>query len=359
MRRFGLVLIAVCLAEDPVPACSVPVFRYALENWAPSKYEVLVLHRGDLNPDEQKSFDSLTVSAKKANAVVRAVDVNGDLDAATRRLVEAEATAPLPCLVLRYPDAGEQIPPAWTGPLSQGPSVFESPARRQLVGHLKSGFAGVVVLLLSGDAVRDRAAREFLATELPRIAGRIDLPKKTEDGPQVKWDVPVRVEFPVVEVARTPAEDVLVHILRGSEDGLKDVEGPIAFPVFGRGRALCSLHAKDLVKPSELQRSLEFLCRACSCQVKELNPGLDLLLTTDWEAAPDPPRVEPRPSTAPDAARAEVRSPPPAGYDPVEMVAGREDAPPRSRPADYVLALAAVAFLLSGLWVYRTRRRHG
>ena len=29
----------------------------------------------------------------------------------------------------------------------------------------------------------------------------------------------------------------------------------------------------------------EFLCGACSCQVKEQNPGFDLLLSTDWNAA--------------------------------------------------------------------------
>src|SRR5256885_7319204 len=46
----------------------------------------------------------------------------------------------------------------------------------------------------------------------------------------------------------------LFRSLLNSEEGLGDVKGPIAFPVFGRGRALCSLHDKDLTNPSELQR---------------------------------------------------------------------------------------------------------
>jgi hypothetical protein len=37
---------------------------------------------------------------------------------------------------------------------------------------------------------------------------------------------------------------------------------------------------------ADLIRELtEFLCGACSCQVKEQNPGFDLLLTTDWNRA--------------------------------------------------------------------------
>src|SRR5207244_3277857 len=29
-------------------------------------------------------------------------------------------------------------------------------------------------------------------------------------------------------------------------------------------------------------KATEFLCRDCSCQVKELNPGVDLLIAADW-----------------------------------------------------------------------------
>jgi hypothetical protein len=336
MRRFGPVLIAVLAYAGDARPCSVPVFRYALENWAPSKYELLYVH--DSRAVDRPDPDALRARFKNANLTARLVDVAAEVDAATRKLV---GTEPKPGLILRYPDAGEQIPAAWRG--ASGDRIATSPARRKLIDRLKSGYAGVVVLLLSGDKEQDAAARSFLADQLPRIAGRVELPKPSDEGPQIMWDAPVRVEFPVVEVERNTDEDVFVQILLGSEDGLRAVTGPIAFPVFGRGRALCSLHGRDLEKPSELLRSLEYLCKACSCQVKELNPGLDLLLATDWQTPVEPPDVE-------------RRSPPPAGYETVEVVT--EDETP-TRPSRYVLALAVAAVIVTGLWVLLSRRRPG
>ncbi len=120
------------------------------------------------------------------------------------------------------------------------------------------------------------------------------------------------------------------------------MKGPIAFPVFGRGRALCSLHGRDLEKPSELQRSLEFLCNACSCQAKELNPGLDLLISTDWTAPPE---------TISSAEPVDTNQP---GTD-----APPADDSPALRPRDYAVAAAGLAVVLSGIWVLRSRRRPG
>jgi hypothetical protein len=52
--------------------------------------------------------------------------------------------------------------------------------------------------------------------------------------------------------------------------------------VFGRGRAV------EVFPATEISRELitdvsQFLCGACSCQVKQLNPGFDLLAATHWE----------------------------------------------------------------------------
>jgi hypothetical protein len=344
MRRFGLVLIAALTFLGESRACSIPVFRYALENWVPSKYELICVYSTKPFVEDIRFLDILRDRCDRANVQFRPVDVARELDPATRKLIGNAASGPFPHLILRYPDSTEQIPPVWTGPFEMEDvrRVFESPAREQLIARLKQGYATVVLLLLSGDEVRDAAARAFLAEHLPRLAGRIELPKKSDEGPQVTWDAPVRVEFPVIEVARTSTEEVFVQMLLGSEDGLKDVTGPIAFPVFGRGRALCSLHGRDLEKPSELQRSLEFLCKACSCQAKELNPGLDLLISTDWNAPPET-----------------ISSAEPVAIDrPVKDSQSAADSP-ALRPRDYAVAAAGLAVVLSGIWVLRSRRRPG
>jgi hypothetical protein len=344
MRPFGLVLIAALTVLGESRACSIPVFRYALENWAPSKYELVCVYSTKPFLENVSFLDILRAHCDRANVQFRPVDVARNLDPATRKLIGDAASGPFPNLILRYPDSTDQIPPVWTGQYDGEKigRVFESPARRQLAARLKQGYASAIILLLSGDEARDAAARAFLAEHLPRLAGRIELPKKSDEGPQVTWDAPVRVEFPVIEVARTPAEEVFVQMLLGSEDGLKDVTGPIAFPVFGRGRALCSLHGRDLEKPSELQRSLEFLCNACSCQAKELNPGLDLLIATDWTAPP-----ETTSSAEPLEAGRPVKDSQSASEQPV------------LRPRDYAVAAAGLAVVLSGIWVLRSRRRPG
>src|SRR5262249_42605094 len=95
------------------------------------------------------------------------------------------------------------------------------------------------------------------------------------------------------------------------------------FPIFGRGRALCSLEGKALAA-KDIEEAARFLCGACSCQVKELNPGVDLLIAADWdeliEAEPGPVpltrvAVEPTPSIPPGETAEEPAPDEPAARD--------------------------------------------
>jgi hypothetical protein len=93
-------------------------------------------------------------------------------------------------------------------------------------------------------------------------------------------------------------------MLLRSEPGLEAVRGPVVLPVFGRGRLLCALHGQDIMA-DQLGQVARFLCAACSCRVKELNPGVDLLMAADWETMlkqswPEaPPDDRARPNEAP------------------------------------------------------------
>ena len=57
---------------------------------------------------------------------------------------------------------------------------------------------------------------------------------------------------------------------------------PIAFPIFGRGRVLYGLIGEGIASDVIDEASL-FLTGACSCEVKEQNPGVDLLMSVDWD----------------------------------------------------------------------------
>jgi hypothetical protein len=369
MPRFGLALLASVLIGRAAFACSVPVFRYALERWQPSRYELIVYHRGPLSTTDGDAVHRLEAAGQRANIRIVDADLAGSLDANLKDIWDHEGKdAPLPRLVLRYPDSGPKVPSVWSGPLTVDTvTLLDSPARRAIFDQLTSGRAGAIILLVSGDQMQDDAARTFLRQHVPAIVGPIQLPQQTEEGPQIASPVPLRIDFPVVEVLRSPGEEWLVRILLGSEDGLIDVKGPIAFPVFGRGRALCSLHDNELREPTELRRSLEFICKACSCQVKELNPGVDLLMAANWDIIFDaergpmpriawPPAAEPHPGS-PDQSAVELRSRPPSGYEAVESAPAASSTQTTRMPMLRLGTIGAIILvLITGSWAFRGRR---
>jgi hypothetical protein len=57
--------------------------------------------------------------------------------------------------------------------------------------------------------------------------------------------------------------------------------GPWFALVFGRGRVLGAWPAEGF-GDEQIDEACLFLLGACSCQVKRLNPGWDLLLNADW-----------------------------------------------------------------------------
>jgi hypothetical protein len=370
MARIGVALVLAFLTAHAAFGCSVPTFRFALEQWPASKYELILFHQGDLSTADRKVLNDLRERARSANLIVKTADLATPIDDRIRAIWDRETTGGLPRLVLRYPDSGPKVASAWSGALDadQFVALLESPARQSIFDRLTSGWAAVAVLLQSGDAKADEEARELLKRELPRIAGKIELPARTEEGPQIQSALPLRVGFPVIEVSRTDAEAAFVRLLLGSEDGLYNVRGPIVFPVFGRGRALCALHGNDLKSAEALHQSLVYLCRACSCDVKELNPGLDLLMSGNWdvifnaEVGPAPrmlpitplPSAEQRTFNSSGIAVAELRSAPPAGYAAVEV--GGESASGRRPWLRYGTVAAGILVVVTGIWALRGRR---
>ncbi len=68
-----------------------------------------------------------------------------------------------------------------------------------------------------------------------------------------------------------------------AERDLAEAREPIAIPIFGRGRALYAFLGAGLTT-ANIDQAARFLIGKCSCQVKELNPGVELLFAADWEA---------------------------------------------------------------------------
>jgi hypothetical protein len=284
MHRVPVLLVALSLVAVPasVRACAIPVFRYALERWDLAPYEAVVFHRGELAAADRAMLDRWAYP--RANVTIRPVNLaeaSGDATALWER--HGKPTR-LPWVVVRSAEPGLDVPPVYAGPLVDDAlrPVFDSPARQKIVAALAGGDSGVLVLLESGDAAADDAAARRVDGEVARLLKRLRLPEPTSDGPQIRLALPLRASFTLLRVGRDdPAEAAFVRMLVGSDPALADATGPILFPVFGRGRLLGSLPGDDLNEEAVFE-VVNFLCGACSCEAKELNPGMDLLIATNW-----------------------------------------------------------------------------
>ena len=307
---------ALCGAA-PLVACDIPVFRYALERWAPDAYPIVIFHREPLNIAQQEAIAYLesasTADGGEVNLALRVVDVSGKLDPPTQALWRPHAAEQLPLMVAFYPARTGGGRSAWAGPLSpaNAEALVRSPARTLLVRRVLDDESGVWVLVESGAAGKDDAAAARLTQELAKMPEL--LAASTESlGQDAVADQPASrpaplIDFSLLRLSRTdPAEQVLVAMLLGSEPDLADryAAQPIVFPVFGRGRALYALVGKGINGPN-IREACAYLAGMCSCEVKDQNPGTDLLIAADWDAL-----ITAGPPTAPPALPALLGSPP-------------------------------------------------
>jgi hypothetical protein len=364
----GAAMLFLFWLSAPAWACDVPVFRYALERWPAEPFNVLVFHRGALTAEQKAVADWLAERADDANRPcnvtvtlvdVRAAEAKDDPNAAmppsVAALWESQKDKPLPRMVACFPSPPGRRFVAWSGDLSAAAarSLVDSPARRKVVEAIGKGDSAVWLLVECGDKAKDAAAFVLLETQLARLAKQIALPAADDpDVPDVAEDgagPKVRIGFSVVRVSRDDAAEApLVEMLMSTEADLaKDAAGePAAFAVFGQGRALWALVGKGINKDN-LEEYAGFLCGPCSCQVKEQNPGVDMLFAADWLA---PFRGAPQ-VTAP--------LPDVIGSPAAVMPAVRADAPQAGGTLLRNMLIALVAIVAAGavlaLWVTRMR----
>ncbi|HBE66833.1 MAG TPA: hypothetical protein DDW52_01660 [Planctomycetaceae bacterium] len=275
-------------------ACQVPVFRYAFEQWNPEQYRVLIL-AGEQRSEFQAMAKELGSSEKGKNSALNVqVDVmSPDSNPIAARLWKEHNVNGKPIAVTLYPERargiGGSVAHVTTASRDNLQAIFDSPVRREIAKRLGQGESAVWVLLECGNEKKDAAARENLEKQLAEDAKWLELPtpEEMEVKPEVLEAVKVklRVGFSLIRLrADDPEEQFLVDMLLSSESDLRDFDEPIAFPVFGRGLVLYALVGKGIA-PDTIRGASKFICGPCSCQVKEQNPGFDMLLKNEWEQA--------------------------------------------------------------------------
>jgi len=265
-------------------ACNIPVFRYALERWQPDQFEVIVFHDGD----DRQLLDMIGSEQARANIELTGSDVSQPTDphAALWQELKDGADVRLPYAVLRANFNGGRVINAWQGPFdSLGlKGIVDSPARKELSRRLLAGHAVVWLMIGSDDEEKNEAARKLLSRNLKPLSEKLELPEGIGlPGSELHSEIPLLLEYSQLEIDRGDnQEQFLVELLSGFQPAAVAEGEPLIVPVFGRGRALEVIPASDL--DDRLMEDLSlFLCGACSCQVKEQNPGFDLLLSVDWD----------------------------------------------------------------------------
>ena len=295
-----LIVASVALSVATASACSVPVFRYALEQWQADNLQIVVFHRGELSAEQQalvariepKDLDAKFV----ANVWIKTVDLDEAQDKDVLALWETQTIAKesesLPWMVVLPPPKSMARGPVLAASFTEAniDNLLDSPARAEMARRLIKGDSVVWILLEGGTKDKDEAAAEILTTELKRLETVIEPPeidpKDIADGSLSIDPEAIKIKFSVIRVSRDdPKEESFVEMLLATEPDLRDAEfdgEPMALPVFGRARSLYALIAKG-INAETVEDASRFLTGACQCTIKAQNPGVDLLTSTEWD----------------------------------------------------------------------------
>lgn len=300
--------LALLLLGAPLFACQVPVFRYALERWGADKYQIYVLHTGPLSDEAKQALEVLKDATKTQTGRPGLIEVKTrDLDQPANSSFDSnlakwsQSNPPhnhagkneLPRMLVFYPRANDvdRQEPMFHAELSE-PNVsglLDSPVRKELRKRLARGDSAVWIFVRSGKKQEDSEALDRLKQQLAADTKWLELPTPEElevDASVLEeTKIPLQIGFSVLEVSRDdPQERFLIESLLHSEDDLVSFDQPLAFPVFGQGRVLYCLVGKG-ISAETVRTASSFMAGPCSCQVKNQNPGFDLLLRADWKEA--------------------------------------------------------------------------
>ena len=320
MQRSIKSFITFFLLSGSVFACSVPVFRYALERWEQDLYPVFVFYDEKIGKADIAKAKQLAELAAKtrgaagqlgtvqqnepaANLSVTLVDVSEEVKGFAEMVWRVQEKPQLPWCVVRYPRRARVKEDIWAGPLGKAPveALVHSPKRTEIAGRLLKGESVVWVFMEGKSGRKNRKAFRTLKKGIDSSMAVLELPEMTEDDireylSELRPDV--RLSLGTVTVRKNePAEKMFRRMLFSTEPLIAGkADEPAVFAFFGRGRSLYGLSGKGISVGNILDANA-FLTGPCACTVKGGNPGVDLLIRADWgvKTAEEIARDEPMP----------------------------------------------------------------
>jgi hypothetical protein len=267
LLKFSVLLCVLC--GSSALACTIPVFRFALDRWEPDKFRLVVPVAVARQPEIAKLL----------------IPMRGNAPANIR--VEESADPAVTQTQLFFGNIGGK--PLWSGALDAVSlrSLLESPARATLAKRLLDG-ESVIWIIADNGRPEDKADADRIEKRLHYLEQVVALPRQDPNDPdsQLGPGPALRLKLGVLRISmQEPAEKLFCAMLAGTKcaDALAKGEG-FAAPVFGRGRVLGALPLAEL-DDTAMEDMTMFLTGRCSCRVKNQSPGWDVLLHVDWETA--------------------------------------------------------------------------
>ncbi len=334
-QMMRLITLISTVYASGVCACTIPVFRYALDRWEADKFHLVLPASAAQDMALQDVLRPL-----RANGTAN-MDISTSPDASVK-MAELRNSRESSLLV-------------WSGALNGAAlaALLDSPARKKLVECILAGDSFIWVIADNGSPLDE--------VEVARIEKRLrfleqvaSLPIQDPNDPdsQLGPGPPLRLKFTTLRLRRDdPAESTLLRMLAGPKGAFDPATTSFAAAVFGRGRVL-GAWPLALLDDAALEDASMFLVGRCGCRLKNENPGWDILLNVDWEKAlqsaissAEPPRID-VPVASKTAATPEV----------VKISAADDGKAVESKSSSIILAAAALGTVLIGLFWVRTKK---
>ena len=347
----ALLTFAAVFSAVAAHACSIPVFRYALDRWQADPF-ALEISAGDAKEENVARF-------------LRNLTDASPLNLATSRLGDEGPSR------LAFPHAAPDATPAWSGKLDGTtlPRITDSPARAETVKRILAGESAVWVLVESGVKDADDRAATALEKRLRYLEQVAQIPPIDPNDPtsQLGPGPALRVKFSLLRIKRdNAAEEAFTSMLAGPNHDMENANGPWLALVFGRGRVLGAWAAEGF-GDEQIDEACLFLLGACSCEVKRMNPGWDLVVNVDWNESlhamglpPPPPTALQKPgviATEPGAAKPDGPKPETAKPETVTIAAAPAPVPAQKISLPPAPIVAGVLLVLGSALAWRTIRR--
>ncbi|MCH2207410.1 MAG: hypothetical protein MK132_16255 [Lentisphaerales bacterium] len=310
MRRKAF-LITLLLIQSFLQACDVPVFRYALERWERDLYRLFVVHQRKLNEKESELLQQLNNNSLPnfGHTNYRLYDVDLNHEKIRESFQKSfpdlkDLKTDTPKLILRFPfKSSFPKEVIWQGELNQEnvDKLLNSKATEELMKGILQGYSSTFLLMESGDQAKDQKIAKLITQAIEKFEKELKIPKgvvqtdgnvtggeltplqaaRRDPSNVLKSGIPLKINFNFMRMPNNGANKIFRNILSKTHDPKQTANEPKLYAFFGRGRLLGPM-VGDEITSEELTLLAEYLCGACSCQMKQQNPGLDFLTNLDW-----------------------------------------------------------------------------